>query len=55
MDKYLVAAAKESLVELVKDHKARCDGKCGISLLFIRLLAEAGGATFTDTEKAIFT
>lgn len=46
---------KENVIKLVKDHKDHChDSECGVSLYYVRKLAEKAGVIFTDDEKRYF-
>lgn len=46
---------KENLIKLVKNHKNTCHNTdCGISLFYIRKLAEKAGIVFTNEEKRYF-
>jgi hypothetical protein len=45
---------KENLLNLVKDHRSKCDESCNVSLMQIRKLVENAGITFTDDERQLF-
>ena len=46
---------KENIIRLVKEHKDHCHTPdCGISLMYVRRLAEKAGLKFTEEEKKYF-
>ena len=47
-------AIKFNLIQLVKDHRAKCDEHCNVSLFLVRELAEMAGLTITDDERHLF-
>ena len=45
---------KFNILNLVKDHREKCDKLCNVSLFLVRQLSEKAGLTFNDEEKKLF-
>lgn len=45
---------KFNLLELVKEHRAKCTCDCNVSLNLVRKLAERAGLEFTRAERELF-
>lgn len=54
-EEYNLEILKENLRKLVEHHHNNCfDNECGVSLLFVRILAERAGIKFTNEEKSFY-
>lgn len=48
------AAWKLNLINIVKEHRDKCDRTCSVSLYMLMTMAEKAGLEFTKEERELF-
>ena len=47
-------AWKLNLINIVKEHREKCDETCRVSLYLLMTMAEKAGLEFTEEERRLF-